>query len=44
LSIFFGNSPKFWFGLQDDYDIENELHEKSKELKQIVELREKKIC
>ena len=22
LSIYFGNSPKFWLGLQDDYDIE----------------------
>ena len=22
LSIFFGNSPKFWLGLQDDYDLE----------------------
>jgi addiction module HigA family antidote len=22
LSCFFGNSPKFWLGLQDDYDIE----------------------
>lgn len=24
LSIYFGNSPKFWLGLQDDYDIEEE--------------------
>ena len=24
LSLFFGNSAKFWLGLQDDYDIENE--------------------
>jgi len=23
LSLFFGNSAKFWLGLQDDYDIEN---------------------
>jgi addiction module HigA family antidote len=23
-SIYFGNSPKFWLGLQDDYDIEEE--------------------
>jgi len=22
LSKFFGNSPKFWLGLQDDYDLE----------------------
>lgn len=25
LSKFFGNSAKFWLGLQDDYDIEEEL-------------------
>jgi|SRR6056297_2110150 len=23
-SSYFGNSPKFWLGLQDDYDIEEE--------------------
>jgi addiction module antidote protein, HigA family len=41
LSVFFGNSAKFWLGLQDDYDIENELQEKVKELKHIVRHREK---
>ena len=41
LSVFFGNSAKFWLGLQDDYDIENELQEKIKELKHIVRYREK---
>jgi addiction module HigA family antidote len=35
LSLFFGNSAKFWLGLQDDYDIENEFQEKSIELKRI---------
>lgn len=35
LSIFFGNSAKFWLGLQDDYDIENELNEKSGEFENI---------
>lgn len=25
LSAYFGNSAKFWLGLQNDYDIENEL-------------------
>ena len=35
LSIFFGNSAKFWLGLQDDYDIENELNEKSTEFENI---------
>lgn len=24
LGRYFGNSPKFWLGLQDDYDLENE--------------------
>lgn len=24
LSLYFGTSPKFWLGLQDDYDIEEE--------------------
>ena len=24
LSLFFGNSAKFWLGLQNDFDIENE--------------------
>jgi len=41
LSVFFGNSAKFWLGLQDDYDIENELQEKVKELKHIVRYKEK---
>ncbi len=31
LSQFFGNSAKFWLGLQDDFDIENELGEKHEE-------------
>lgn len=30
-SHFFGNSPKFWLGLQDDFDIEEETLVKSKE-------------
>jgi len=28
LSSYFGNSAKFWLGLQDDYDIEDERIEK----------------
>jgi antitoxin HigA-1 len=35
LAKFFGNSPKFWLGLQDDFDIEEELIHKNKELKKI---------
>ena len=31
LSKYFGNSPKFWLGLQDDYDIEEENSRKSKD-------------
>ena len=37
LSIYFGNSPKFWLGLQDDYDIEEEQSTKQKELRSIKE-------
>ena len=28
-SKYFGNSPKFWLGLQDDFDIEEEINIKS---------------
>jgi addiction module HigA family antidote len=35
LSQFFGNSAKFWLGLQDDFDIENELSEKLTEFEGI---------
>lgn len=35
LSVFFGNSARFWLGLQNDYDIENELNDKSKEFSNI---------
>ncbi len=28
LSPYFGNSAKFWLGLQDDYDIEDERNRK----------------
>ena len=31
LSLFFGNSVKFWMGLQDDFDIEEELRLKKNE-------------
>ncbi len=42
LSAYFGNSAKFWLGLQDDYDIENELKEKSSEVKRINRIRKEK--
>ena len=35
LSIYFGNSAKFWLGLQDDYDLEVERIEKEAELDNI---------
>ncbi len=36
LSSYFGNSPRFWLGLQDDYDLEETQYEKSEVLKNIV--------
>jgi len=42
LSAYFGNSAKFWLGLQNDYDIEYELHKKSTEFKQIKLIQTKK--
>lgn len=42
LSAYFGNSPKFWLGLQDDYDIENELKEKWSEVARITRIRKEK--
>jgi addiction module HigA family antidote len=35
LSKYFGNSAKFWLGLQDDFDIEEGQHQKEGELKAI---------
>lgn len=32
LSKYFGNSAKFWLGLQDDYDLEEERKEKGASL------------
>ena len=37
LSKYFGNSAKFWLGLQDDYDLEEERNQKEKELNLIKE-------
>lgn len=36
LSRYFGNSAKFWLGLQDDYDIEEEKVAKADDLNQIT--------
>lgn len=35
LSKFFGNSAKFWLGLQDDFDIEDEIRNLQKDLRHI---------
>ncbi len=35
LSRYFGNSPKFWLGLQDDFDLEEEIVNKETVLNSI---------
>ena len=40
LSNYFGNSAKFWLGLQDDYDLEEEYREKENELNTIKKYKE----
>ena len=35
LSNYFGNSAKFWLGLQDDYDIEEQFNQKKDLFKSI---------
>lgn len=44
LSKYFGNSAKFWLGLQDDYDIEDEKKTKASELKKIKKYQEKNVA
>lgn len=39
LSKYFGNSAKFWLGLQDDYDIEEEMYTKKEVLKSITQIK-----
>jgi antitoxin HigA-1 len=38
LSQFFGTSAKFWLGLQDDFDIENEMNQKREIFKRIKKM------
>src|SRR6478609_9077243 len=38
LSKYFGNSPKFWLGLQDDFDLEEEQTSKGLALQSIKHL------
>ncbi len=40
LSKYFGNSAKFWLGLQDDFDIEEEISAKGTMLKSIKALNQ----
>ena len=40
LSQYFGNSAKFWLGLQDDYDLEEEFIANEKELLSIKKREE----
>ena len=41
LSKYFGNSAKFWLGLQDDFDIEEEISAKETVLKSIKTINTK---
>jgi addiction module HigA family antidote len=40
LSCYFGNSAKFWLGLQNDFDLEAEKKSKLTELKKIKKINE----
>lgn len=41
LSKYFGNSAKFWLGIQDDFDIEEERNQKKTELNAIKQFTSK---
>ena len=38
LSQYFGTTPKFWLGLQDDFDLEEESNAKAEELAAIEKM------
>ena len=44
LSKYFGNSAKFWLGLQDDFDIEQEKENKKDELNEIKQYANNSIA
>jgi addiction module HigA family antidote len=44
LSKFFGTSAKFWLGLQDDYDIEEEQTAKEKDLEHIRQFQAQNVA
>ena len=44
LGKYFGNSAKFWLGLQDDYDLEEEQTQKKAELESIKKYDHKSVA
>lgn len=44
LSKYFGNSAKFWLGLQDDYDLEEERQEKKSEFDEIKKYENQSVA
>jgi addiction module HigA family antidote len=44
LSKYFGNSAKFWLGLQDDFDIEEGKENKQSELSEIKQYAEQNVA
>ena len=40
LSYYFGNSAKFWLGLQNDFDLEEQKKIKARDLKRIKRIQE----
>src|SRR5512136_2553769 len=40
LSYYFGNSAKFWLGLQNDFDLEEEIKSKAGDFKRIKRIKE----
>ncbi len=44
LSKYFGNSAKFWLGIQNDFDIEEEKENKEKELNEIKQHVDKNVA
>lgn len=44
LSKYFGNSAKFWLGMQDDYDIEEEKYSKEAELNEINHFKKNNVA
>ena len=43
MKVYGGNSAKFWIGLQDDFDIEEERNQKKTELNSIKQFSRKAV-